>query len=51
MDLKNLPVAGALANSYLVEFVNTVSGVTQHTVIITVIEQGADGKRTYTWTY
>jgi hypothetical protein len=47
LDLKNLPVAGALSNSYLVEFITSNPNGT-HTVEI-IIKEGnsADGKRTY----
>jgi hypothetical protein len=46
LDLSELPVTGALANSYLVEFVTSNPNV-PHTVEITVKESNADGKRTY----
>ena len=47
LDLTDLPVAGALANSYLVEFLSS-NGNAAHTVEITVKESTADGKRVYT---
>ncbi len=47
LNLKNLPVSGALSNSYLVEFLTSDANGT-HTVIITVKESTADGKRVYT---
>ncbi|MBS4034489.1 MAG: VWA domain-containing protein [Ignavibacterium sp.] len=50
LDLKNLPVAGALSNSYLVEYRAGSTG-TSHTVVITIKESNADGKREYTVTY
>ncbi|HSW53933.1 MAG TPA: vWA domain-containing protein [Ignavibacteriaceae bacterium] len=50
LDLKNLPVAGALSNSYLVEYRAGSTG-TSHTVVITIKENNADGKREYTVTY
>lgn len=46
LDLTNLPVSGALANSYLLEFV-TSSPADSHTVIITIKESDADGKIVY----
>lgn len=50
LNLKNLPVAGALANSYLVEYKAGSTGKT-HTVIITIKETNADGKRQYEVVY
>jgi hypothetical protein len=50
LDLSNLPVAGALSNSYLVEYVAGTQGTT-HSVIITIKESTADGRRTYTVEY
>jgi hypothetical protein len=47
LDLSDLPVAGALANSYLVEFLSA-DGNVAHNVEITVKESNADGKRVYT---
>jgi hypothetical protein len=47
LDLTDLPVAGALANSFLVEFVSSNSTAT-HNVEITIKETDADGKRVYT---
>ncbi len=47
LDLSNLPVTGALSNSYLVEFITSDQQGT-HTVTIIVKETNADGKRTYT---
>jgi len=46
LNLVDLPVAGALSNSYLVEYVTTGSNAT-HTVVITVKVTGADGKIEY----
>lgn len=50
LDLKDLPVAGALANSYLVEFVTAKTGVA-HTVKVTIYTSTADGVQTYNITY
>ena len=50
LSLKDLPVAGALANSYLVEFVTAKNGVA-HTVKITVYTSSADGVQTFNVTY
>jgi hypothetical protein len=50
LTLSTLPVAGALSNSYLVEFLTSDPNVT-HTVIITVKESTADGKKTYSIKY
>lgn len=50
LNLSTLPVAGALSNSYLVEFLTSDAAAT-HTVIITVKESTADGKKTYTIKY
>jgi len=50
LTLSTLPVAGALSNSYLVEFLTSDPNVT-HTVIITVKENSADGKKTYSIKY
>ncbi len=47
LDLSKLPVTGALSNSYLVEYL-TADPNKQHTVIITVKENNADGKKIYT---
>jgi len=48
LDLISLPVAGALSNSYLVEYI-TVDANGIHTVVITIKEgTTADGKRIYT---
>ncbi|MBL1213768.1 MAG: VWA domain-containing protein [Ignavibacteriae bacterium] len=47
LDLRDLPVAGALANSYLVEFLSS-NGNAAHNVVITVKESSADGQRVYT---
>ncbi len=46
LDLSKLPVTGALSNSYLVEFV-TADPNAAHSVIITIKESNADGKRVY----
>lgn len=50
LNLKDLPVAGALANSYLVEFVTATTGVA-HTVKVTVYTATADGVQTFNITY
>ncbi len=50
LSLRDLPVAGALANSYLVEYVTSKTGQA-HTVKITVYTTNADGVRTYNVTY
>lgn len=50
LNLKDLPVAGALANSYLVEYVSAKTGVA-HTVKITVYTATADGVQTFNITY
>ncbi|MBP9120678.1 MAG: VWA domain-containing protein [Ignavibacterium sp.] len=50
LSLKDLPVAGALANSYLVEFVTAKTGVA-HTVKVTIYTSTADGVQTYNITY
>jgi len=50
LTLKDLPVAGALANSYLVEYVTAKNGVA-HTVKVTVYTSTADGVQTYNVTY
>ncbi len=50
LNLKDLPVAGALANSYLVEFVTAKTGVA-HTVKVTVYTSTADGVQTFNITY
>jgi len=50
LDLKNLPVAGALSNSYLVEYVAGSTGTT-HTVKITIFTSTADGLRSYEVSY
>jgi hypothetical protein len=47
LDLTLLPVTGALAKSFLVEYL-TSNPNTSHTVIIIVKTTGADGKVTYT---
>ena len=46
LDLSQLPVTGALSNSYLIEFL-TSGSASSHTVEITVKENNADGKRIY----
>jgi len=43
LDLTTIPVAGALANSYKLEFLTTAPDAT-HNVEITVKDDGADGK-------
>ena len=50
LTLKDLPVAGALANSYLVEYVSAKTGVA-HVVKITVYTSTADGVQTFNVTY
>ncbi len=50
LSLKDLPVAGALANSYLVEYVSGKTGVA-HTVKVTVYTSTADGVQTFNVTY
>lgn len=50
LNLKDLPVAGALANSYLVEYVSGKTGVA-HTVKVTVYTSTADGVQTFNVTY
>jgi hypothetical protein len=50
LNLKDLPVAGALANSYLVEYVSAKTGVA-HTVKVTVYTSTADGVQTFNVTY
>lgn len=50
LNLKDLPVAGALANSYLVEYVTAKTGVS-HVVKITIFTSTADGTRTFNVTY
>jgi hypothetical protein len=46
LNLLDLPVTGALSNSYLVEYVTSASSGT-HTVVITVSTSTADGKIEY----
>ncbi len=50
LNLLNLPVTGALSNSYLVEYIGNNNN-TQHTVVITIITTTADGKKEYKVTY
>lgn len=50
LNLRDLPVAGALANSYLVEYVSARTGVA-HVVKITVYTSTADGVQTFNVTY
>lgn len=50
LTLKDLPVAGALANSYLIEYVSAKTGVA-HVVKVTVYTSTADGVQTYNVTY
>ncbi|MHC1739313.1 MAG: vWA domain-containing protein [Ignavibacteriaceae bacterium] len=50
LNLVNLPVSGALSNSYLLEFVGNNNGA-QHNVVITVITGSADGKKEYYISY
>lgn len=50
LTLKDLPVAGALANSYLVEYVTAKNGIA-HTVKVTVYTSTADGVQTFNVTY
>jgi hypothetical protein len=46
LNLADLPVAGALSNSYLVEFI-TASATGTHTVVLTVKTTTADGRIEY----
>ncbi len=46
LNLADLPVAGALSNSYLVEYVTAGSNAV-HTVVITIKDSGVDGKIEY----
>jgi len=46
LNLTTLPVAGALSNSYKIEFI-TASASGSHTVVITITDANADGKITY----
>jgi len=50
LNLKDLPVAGALANSFLVEYVSAKTGVA-HVVKTTVYTSTADGVQTFNVTY
>lgn len=50
LTLRDLPVAGALANSYLVEYVSAKTGVL-HVVKITIYTSTADGVQTFNVTY
>ena len=50
LNLKDLPVAGALANSYLVEYISAKTGVL-HVVKVTIITSTADGTQTFSVTY
>jgi hypothetical protein len=50
LNLKDLPVAGALANSYLVEYVSAKTGIA-HVVKVTVYTSTADGVQTFNVTY
>lgn len=50
LNLKDLPVAGALANSYLVEYISSKTGMA-HTVKITVYTSTADGTQTFNVSY
>ena len=47
LNLIDLPVTGALSNSYLVEYVTSSASGT-HTVVITVSTSTADGRIEYT---
>lgn len=47
LNLSQLPVTGALTNSYKVEFISA-DGNVAHNVVITVITSTADGKKEYT---
>lgn len=49
--LSDLPVVGALSNSYLVEYVKGSSTVQQWTVKVTIYTSTADGSTTYTVEY
>ena len=46
LNLLELPVAGVLANSYLVEFMSKDGG-SAHNLDVTIIDSYADGKRVY----
>ena len=46
LNLADLPVAGALSNSYLVEFITAGSNAV-HTVVITIKDTGVDGMIEY----
>ena len=46
LDLSQLPVTGALSNSYLIEFL-TSGATSTHNIEITIKESNADGKRVY----
>ncbi len=50
LNLKDLPVAGALANSYSVEYVSAKTGVA-HSVKVTIYTSTADGVQTFNVTY
>ncbi len=50
LSLKDLPVAGALANSYLVEYISAKTGVA-HSVKVTIYTSTADGVQTFNVTY
>jgi hypothetical protein len=50
LNLRDLPFASALANSYLVEFVTAKTGVA-HVVKVTVYTSTADGVKTFNVTY
>ncbi|GAB4286204.1 MAG: hypothetical protein Kow0098_01090 [Ignavibacteriaceae bacterium] len=50
LNLKDLPFTTALTNSYLIEYIASSTGVT-HSIIITIVESGADGKKEYTVIY
>lgn len=50
LNLKDLPVSGALANSYLVEYISSKTGMA-HTVKITVYTSSADGTQTFNVSY
>ncbi len=51
LDLTTLPVAGALSNSYLVEYVKSSSQAMEHVVVVIVKVTNADGSTTYRVTY
>lgn len=51
IDLTKINVAGALSNSYLVEYVKSSQQAVEHVVVVIIKETNADGKTTYRVTY